>query len=580
MTIDIDVPSPVRSTNAAVKPGRSFRRGTGQLMKFSEVLLREIKRRGIKRVFGVPGRENAAILFNEVEGLDYITTRIEFTAGVMADFTGRLTRKPQVCFSTMGPGATNMTTAVASAMLNHSPMVFISAQIENDDNFYNLTHQCVDQTSVMAPITKWSYELKSPDDLPWVIDQAFKIATTEPVGPVHIAVPTNFFKKMINVSHDLDIDLPQQINYERRSIDTETIFAIHRCLSESKVPVCLIGEGAVRVDAHRAIFEFCNQWNIPFVTAANAKGVAPFEHPLNYGAASPYMEGILGYPALQEIYEPVDTLLCVGYQYVDDLLPKMWAYGDQKTVISVSCHPIREIHSKFKPHVSCVGDIPEILESISKLGVEPKAPRPLNKLKSAYREIFSSQKVKNDRLTPIQVLDAVNRHLGDGILCTDIGYYRHHAILFSAPSGVGRFFTDAGLSSFGSGLPAVIAAQLEHPNKQVFLVCGDGGFHSGSGDLETLARYGLPVIVIVMNNNAFELIELYQKRHNEIGNPKVVRLGKVDFVKLGDANGCQSVLADSTEALEVAIKNHDRRRPLVIEVPMEYRDRDSFHESF
>ena len=113
-------------------------------MKFSKVLLKELKRRGITRVFGVPGRENASILFNEEPDIQYITARVEFNAGIMADFTGRLTRKPQVCFSTMGPGATNMTTAVASAMLNKSPMVFISAQLERGDIFYNQTYQCVD----------------------------------------------------------------------------------------------------------------------------------------------------------------------------------------------------------------------------------------------------------------------------------------------------------------------------------------------------------------------------------------------------------------------------------------------------
>lgn len=98
-------------------------------MIFKEVLLRELKRRGIKNIYGVPGRENEHILFNEVEGIEYITTRTEFAAGIAAEFSGRMTNKPQVCFSTMGPGATNMTTSVASAMLNKSPLIFFSAQL-------------------------------------------------------------------------------------------------------------------------------------------------------------------------------------------------------------------------------------------------------------------------------------------------------------------------------------------------------------------------------------------------------------------------------------------------------------------
>lgn len=563
----------------AAAPTRTAERSAAT-MKFSTLLLTELSRRGIRRVFGVPGRENASILFNEVPAIQYVTTRIELTAGIAADFTGRMTRKPQVCFSTMGPGATNMTTAVASAMLNHSPLIFISAQLESDDNYYNLTHQCLDQTEVMKPITKWSYELRSPADLSWALDKAFKLATTEPVGPVHLAVPTDFFSQPVHVSHSLDRDLPQRITPESDEPDALSLDAIYDALRAATHPVCLIGEGVVRIGAEQAILNFCRQWNIPFVTAANAKGMAPLDDPLNYGAASPYMEGILGYPALQDIYEPVDLLLCIGYQYVDDLLPKMWAYGQPKKLITISSHAITEIHAKFSPDLSTVGHIPVLLNEISIRGIEPKQPRRLDQLKQVYRTIIDGQKTVNGRLTPIQVLDVVNRHLNDGILCTDIGYYRHHAILFSDPPATGRFFTDAGLSSFGSGLPSAIAAQIEHPERQTFLVCGDGGFHSGSGDLETLVRYGLPAIVIVMNNSAFELIELYQKRKNKQHNPQVVRLGSVDFVKLAEANGCKGVLANSVEALEQAIRSHDRSAPLVIEVPMEYRDRDSFRESF
>ncbi|MBK9730414.1 MAG: hypothetical protein IPO83_03845 [Chitinophagaceae bacterium] len=114
-------------------------------MKLSEVLLSEFLKRGIRRVFGVPGRENKYIFFNEVPEIEFITCRVEFNAGIMAEFTGRMTRRPQVCFGTMGPGATNLVTAAASAILNNSPLLIITAQLESDDRFYNLTHQCVNQ---------------------------------------------------------------------------------------------------------------------------------------------------------------------------------------------------------------------------------------------------------------------------------------------------------------------------------------------------------------------------------------------------------------------------------------------------
>jgi thiamine pyrophosphate-dependent acetolactate synthase large subunit-like protein len=548
--------------------------------RVSEVIMSEIKRRGVKRVFGVPGRENAHILFNEAPGLQYLTTRVELTAGIAADFAGRVTRKPQVCFSTMGPGATNMTTAVASAMLNCSPLIFISAQLESNDLHYNVTHQCVDQARVMEPLTKWSYQVKNAEEVPAALDAAFRIAMTEPLGPVHLAIPTDFFARQIEVEHVPERAVEPKISLPSVEANEESIEMAHRELMAARHPLCLVGEGAIRVGAGPAVADFCKRWNMPVVTAANAKGLLPHDHPLNYGAASPYMEGILGYQALADIYTDVDLLVCVGYQYVDDLLPKMWAYGAEKRIVSIRSTPTLEIWDKFRPNVECSGSIPRTLGKLVEAGVQSKPSRAMDHLREVYRRAIERQENGSGILTPVQVVDTVNRHLGDGILCTDIGYYRHHAILFSRPEKTGQFFTDTGLSSFGSGLPSAIGVQAEHLDKSVFLVCGDGGFHSGSGDLETLVRYQLPCVVIVMNNRAFQLIKLYQRKGSPAGNDAVVNLGPVDFVKLAEANGCAAVRASTVSELEAAITGRDKTRPLVIEVPMEYRDADSFRESF
>ncbi|WP_040816026.1 thiamine pyrophosphate-binding protein [Nocardia concava] len=550
-------------------------------MKFSEVLLREIRRRGITRVFGVPGRENASILFNEVPEIEYITARVEFNAGIMADFSGRLTRKPQVCFSTMGPGATNMATAVASAKLNKSPLVFISAQLERGDIFYNETHQCVDQTAMMAPVTKWSYEMKSPEELPAVMDKAFRLAMQEPVGPVHIAIPTDLFKCDINAPVDIDTPLDCVITYEQSSPTREAVDDVHRVLSQSREALCLIGAEAVRTGQAEAVLEFCREWNIPYITAANAKGLEPFDSPLNFGSASCYMEGIIGYPALKDIFTSVDTLVCIGYEYVDDLLPKMWAYGETKTIINISASPTFAVHSKFNPDHELIGSVSGILAAMTERGVLRQQDRSMDMVKAAYRDTLADNSQHGGLLTPVQVIKAVNPYFQqDAIVVTDIGYYRHHAILFTEPTATSQFFSDTGLSSFGTGLPSAIAAQLAFPDRPVFLLCGDGGFHSGSCDLATLARYGLPVIVIVMDNSAFELIHLYQKRHNEKANSSIVELEKVDFVKLAEANGCRGVKVSSIDELNAVISDHDRTGPLVIEVPMRYGEYDEFNESF
>ena len=550
-------------------------------IRLSTALLQTIYNFGVRRIFGVPGRENAHILFNEVPGLEYVTARVEFNAGIMAEATGRITRRPQVCFSTMGPGATNTATAIASARLNHSPLIAITAQLERDDKFYNLTHQCIDQRGLFEPLAKWSYELDAPGDLPWVLERAFQIALAEPAGPVHLSIPVDLFACEIPLE---DVPSPPEaelrITTAAKHAEPSTIVAAHELLAGSRSPLCLIGEGVVRVDAHDALLAFCRDWRIPFITAANAKGISSHEDPLNYGAASPYMEGILKYDALSEIFSTVDVLVCVGYQYVDDLLPKMWAHGGSKTILSIGSTPTTEIQAKFAPDVECVGTILESLTAISALGIERKDARPTLGLREVYRAISADPPSVDGALTPEQVITTVNAHLDDGYLCTDIGYYRHHAILLARPPAVGRFITDAGLSSFGSGLPAAMAAQFAHPGKRVILVCGDGGFHSGSCDLETLARYNLPVVVIVMNNSAFELISLYQQRHAAATNPGIVTLGNVDFALLARANGCRGEHVDTVAGLSQALASNDWKSPLLIEVPLSYGSEPRFQESF
>jgi thiamine pyrophosphate-dependent acetolactate synthase large subunit-like protein len=283
------------------------------------------------------------------------------------------------------------------------------------------------------------------------------------------------------------------------------------------------------------------------------------------------MEGILKYPALGDIFASVDLLICLGYQYVDDLLPKMWKHGDAKRVISISSSYCQKVYSKFMPDIECVCNISKLLGEMKRLGIVRKDARDLKDMKNQYERVIQlNLNSSSKELSPIQVIYTINQNLKDGILITDIGYYRHHAIIFAQPLNSGHFFSDTGLSSFGSGLPSAAAAQLLSPEKMVFLICGDGGFHSVSGDMATLVKYNLPVVIILLNNSAFELINLYQKRGQEGRNPDIVSLQQVDFAKLAEANGCSGVKVYSVEELDQAIKTFDRKKPLLIEVPITY----------
>jgi N2-(2-carboxyethyl)arginine synthase len=549
-------------------------------MQVSNYLLNEIYGRGVTRVFGVPGRENAHILFNEAPDLEFITTRVEFTAGIMAEFTGRMTQSPQVAFCTVGPGATNMVTAASAAMLNRSPVLIVSAQLETDDRFHNVTHQCVDQRRIFEPVTKWSHELERAEDLPAVLDRAFRIMTTEPLGPVHLSIPIDLLKKTISdLAGNVEVDVASAPTEITRP-DARTLDEVHSALIHAARPLCLIGHEAIRARAEDQIRRLCRAWNMPLLAAANAKGILPHDDPLNIGSPSPYMEGILRYPtALADIFEDIDVILSIGYQYVDDILPKMWSRGHAKTIVHVSRFSADPISAKYSPTVEAVGNIPSTLEALLKLKVFPKELPNLRRLREQAQAIYRIES-SDGKMTPVEVIRIINDNLEDGTFVTDIGYYRHHAILFSQPTRTRQFFTDSGLSTFGCGLPAAAAAQFVDRSKPVFLLCGDGGFHSGSGDLETVARHSLPIVIIVLNNNAFELIQRYQQYGGKGRNHGILAFSPVDFVKLAEANGVAAVHVDNTRALRQAIKDRDRTRPLLIEVPLAYHQEDKFVRSF
>lgn len=549
-------------------------------MKLSEYLMRSLKQRGIKRVYGVPGRENAHILFNEVEDISFITTRVEFNAGIMADFTARITQTPQVAFCTMGPGATNMVTAVSSSMLNRSPMLLISAQLESDDRYYNITHQCVDQRSIFDPVTKASIELNHAYELPAVLDQAFELMMKEPVGPVHISVPTDFWTQEIGQDDKSFDEIPAVVTWPETPISNQLINELHVAITKGKRALCLVGNEVIRSGAESEIRDFCRAWHIPLLASANAKGILDYEDELNIGSASCYMEGILQYPtALAELFDDIDLIINIGYQYVDDILPKMWNRGCGKTVVNISAFSVKLINAKYAPDLEVVGNIKKVMKSLSELSTECKEHISLEKLKGKIDAAYMQTR-EDEKVTPVEVIKIINENLEGGTFVTDIGYYRHHAILFSRPERTNQFFTDAGLSSFGCGLPSAAAAQFLDRSKPVFLLCGDGGFHSGSCDLETLVRHKLPVVIIVQNNSAYELIQRYQHRGGQGNNQEILSFNGVDFTKLAEANGVPSAFAKDSGTLCKLIKNRDRARPLLIEVPLAYHSNDEFKESF
>jgi thiamine pyrophosphate-dependent acetolactate synthase large subunit-like protein len=562
-------------------------------INLAQYLLDYLSNKGITDVFGIPGRENADIAFNENTSINYITARIEFNAGVMADAAARITNKPQVAFCTLGPGATNMVTACAGAYASFSPMLLVSAQVEQNILNYNKTHQCVNQQHIFESITKWSYELQSSTEFPEVLDKAFNLMMTEPKGPVHLSIPVNLFHEFIENdilarNDKFNLDFARKLNQKRIDLLNEDVFkqnieqAISIIKSNANI-LCLVGNEAIRANAQDSIAKFCEDFNIPLLSSANAYGVLPYEHKLNLGSGSCYMDGILESPnCLDKIMNDIDVILNIGYQCADDIPPIVWKRGKDKIIIDISL--VGEYHFLYNPTVKIKADISDIMNLLNdKLSNSMKPKQDYindacNWLKDLKHEICHTP-LNNGFIGASDVVHVINKTLDEnGALISDIGYYRHHAILFGKFKRSQIFLVDAALSSFGFGLPSAVATKIMYPQKEVFMICGDGGFHSGSGDLETVARYNLPMVILVLNNSSFDLIDRYQKKGNK-DNPEILKFAPVDFAKLAEANGIKGVKVSNVEDLELAIKNRDTSKPILIEVPLQYHDQ-KFIESF
>ncbi|MFE5581267.1 thiamine pyrophosphate-binding protein [Kitasatospora sp. NPDC056531] len=545
----------------------------------AHALLQRLRDHGVQTVFGVVGREAASILFDEVDGVDFVLTRHEFTAGVAADVLARITGRPQACWATLGPGMTNLSTGVATSILDRSPVIALAAQSESHDIFPNDTHQCLDSVAVMRPMTKYSVELQRPDDITDLVDSAVAAAMTEPVGPSFISLPVDL----------LGSDIDTTLVHPAARTPAKPVGAVQdgwqaaarqaaELVASAQHPVLVVGAAAIRSGAVPAVRALAERLNIPVITTYIAKGVLPHGHDLNYGAVTGYMDGILSFPALETLFGPADVILTLGYDYAEDLRPSMWQRGGTKTTVRVS-PTVNPIPRVYRPDVDVVTDVLAFVEYLDEQTAEVpvKTPHDITPLRERIAEFLADTEHYQDGMRVHQVIDSMNTVMaetaepGEGTIVSDIGFFRHYGVLFARADQPFGFLTSAGCSSFGYGIPAAMGAQLARPGQPTFLIAGDGGFHSNSADLETIARLNLPIVTVVVNNDTNGLIELYQNLGHHRSHDPAVKFTGVDFTELARANGVEAVKAATREELLAALrKGAALGRPFLIEVPVNY----------
>lgn len=530
-------------------------------VKASEMFVKALENEGVDYIFGIPGEENLDLLEAiRISGIKLILTRHEQAAGFMAATYGRLTGKPGVCLSTLGPGATNLVTSGAYAQLGAMPMLMVTGQ-KPIKKSKQARFQIIDVVDMLRPITKWTRQIVNGSNIWWVVREAFRLAVEERPGAVHLELPEDI------ATEDVSLRLCQVRQDRRPDADERSIMDAVEMIHTSKRPLLLIGAGANRKRTSRALSSFIDAKGIPFFNTQMGKGVVDERHPLFLGTAALSDNDYL-HCAIKE----ADLIINVGHDVVEK--PPFFMEEGGKKVIHINFNA-SSVDEVYFPQLNVIGDIATtVCELEKKVQIQPHWD--LGYFGMLKREIDTHIKERaDDSRFPIlpQHLVAVVRELtpSNGIVALDNGIFKiwfARNYLCHEPN---TLLLDNALASMGAGLPSAMAAAIVHPKRKVMAVVGDGGFMMNSQELETAVRLGLNMVVVILNDNAYGMIRWKQADMGlaDFG----LTYNNPDFVKYAESYGAIGHRVEKDDDLHrylsMCLNNPGVH---VIDVPIDYSE--------
>ncbi len=509
----------------------------------SKILLKLLKNVGVDKIFGIVGREGEAVLFDE--DADFVLVRHEETAGIAAEVNARLTDKAQACFSTLGPGVTNLSTGVASAFKDGSPLIAIAAQVERNIRHPEV-HQYLDNVALMKPITKLSVEPESIEELIATFKKLPAILYRGKPGPVFISICIDLLKTDYPIE-DKDLKIAPYVA-ERILPNTSKLKALYNKIKQARQPLILAGGKAMH--AAREVAEFATAFNIPVGTSLAGKGVISEQSDLSVGTVTKYWSVLLKDGLRHELFAKIDLLILIGFDYAEDLTASVWDNQPTETWNITENHA--DLHGLMHIDSEIEADIGRTLADLCHMtpAYKKELTLDINKIKQAKREKIS------DDLTPYSVFAKLRELMRpEDLLISDVGMHKHFCALFFEALKPNTYFCSNCLATMGFGLPAVIGTHFTSPQKRIVLVCGDGSFHSVSQDITTCVKYRIHPVVILFNDSSYGLIRYYQQRGNGRNDDTSTKLARVDFPLLAKANGGRGFTINTLEEFETVCRN-------------------------
>ena len=534
-----------------------------------EIIWECLVRQGVKHVFGYPG---GAILpaYDAMTRypIHHVLVRHEQGATHMADGYARASGGVGVAIATSGPGATNMVTGIATAMMDSSPIVCITGQVGSRLIGYD-AFQETDITGVTLPITKHNYLVTRADELAHAIREAFYIAASGRPGPVLIDITKD--AQQSSCEFDWEAAAPQLPGYRPdHSPDEEDYDQAIKLINSAQRPVILAGHGVIISRAMHALRKFAEKSGIPVAPTLLGLGCFPASHPLNLG-----MMGMHGEAWVNKAIQEADLLLAFGMRFDDRVTGNTKTYAPTAKKIHVEIDPA-EINKNVKVDVGLVGDLRQVLEHLlPDIGPVDRSEwrHHIDELKgdSAVRDI---QNLPDDgHLYAAHVINDMWREThGDAVVVTDVGQHQMWEAQYYHHEQPRSLITSGGLGTMGFALPAAIGAKFARPDAEVWAVVGDGGFQMTMAELATMVQEKLDIKIAIINNGYLGMVRQWQEFFYDRRYAATPLLSP-DFVKLAEAFGIRAAAVDKRAHVIPTIREaREYRGPVLLDFQVEQED--------
>ncbi len=523
-------------------------------MTGAQSLISSLERVGTEVVFGIPG---GTILPAYDPLLDssirHILMRHEQGAGHAAEGYAHVTRKVGVCFATSGPGATNLVTPLADAFMDSVPIVAITGQVPRAV-IGNDAFQEADITGITMPVTKHSYKVMDPDEIPTAIAEAFHIASTGRPGPVLVDIPKDV------LTGPTTFDFPQTLNLPGYRPTTRPnrrqIKAAADLIRTSRRPVLYVGGGVLKAGAVQELLELAEAVGAPVVTTLMARGAFPDSHPLCLG-----MPGMHGNYAAVTAMQRADLLINLGARFDDRVTGRLDGFAPEAKVIHADIDPA-EIGKNRHAEVPIVGDAKSVVTELAGAVLHDNAARGRVDLAAWHAEVarwsrdypLSYEQADDGPIKPQYVVERLAEATqGDAIVATGVGQHQMWASQMMSVEKPYSWVTSGGLGTMGFAVPAALGAKVGRPEERVIAIDGDGCFQMTAQELATATLERAPFTVAILNNSYLGMVRqwqelFYDERYSQVHLPQVP-----DYVKLSEAYGAVGLRAESPEDVDTVI---------------------------